>query len=401
MTELLVNAAIGEMRIALVKDGSLADFQVERENDLMLTGNIYLGRVARVMLAMQAAFVEIGTARPGFLALHQAQHLADKPDPGISDCVREGEAIVVQVIREAQGGKGPALNAALTLAPELQARRKIARVPSLLARAPSLLERMLCDLPGDAARIAIDDARTASAARSYCRGNRPELEARVETVRQAFDDALEEDIARLSDPRVKLAGGGWIAIEATEGFTAIDVNSGGFAASEGREETSVAVNLQAAQEIGRQIRLRGIGGLIVVDFIQMQDAASTRLVESVLAESLGSEVPTDITLSRTGLAVVTRKRVRTPLSRFWEDCACCNGAGARPTTESVALALLRAAETSAHAAPGREVVAYAAPEVVEWLTAHREALALARRGIGRLRLEIRQGPREGFDVSTS
>jgi ribonuclease G len=199
---------------------------------------------------------------------------------------------------------------------------------------------------------------------------------------------------------VPLPGGGWITIEATEGFTAIDVNSGGFAASGGREETSLAVNLEAAREIGRQIRLRGIGGLIVADFIQMEAAASAARVKAALVENLGG-VPADVSLSAAGLAVITRKRVRAPLSRFTEDCACCGGGGTRPAPESVALALLRAAERSARAAPGREIVARAAPEVTAWLsawmTAHPDALA--RRGVGRLRLETGAVSREAFDVS--
>jgi ribonuclease G len=349
---------------------------------------------------MQAVFVDIGEAQAGFLALGEARHLARKPDPDISDCVREGEAIAVQVIREGQGDKGPRLTAKFTLAPELGVACRMARPPAILAAAPGLLERILRDLPGDIARIAIDDAREAELARGYCRIARPELVSRIETVREAFDEALEEEIARLFAPRLALDNGGWIILETTEGFTAIDVNSGGYAASGGREETSLAVNLEAAQEIGRQIRLRGIGGLIVVDFIQMEDAASTRLVEAVLGQSLGGEAPSDVTVSRTGLAVITRKRARPPLSRFSEVCGRCGGSGLRPTSETVALALLRAAERSARAAPGRPIIARAAPEVTAWLAAQGEALALTRRGVARLSFESTVGPREAFDVST-
>jgi len=396
MSELLVNAGLGETRIALLREGRLADFQVARDSEAMLTGNLYLGRVTKVLPAMQAAFVEIGAPRAGFLSLAEARPLSAKPEPAISDCVREGEALAVQVIREAEGEKGPRLTAKVTLPPELEARRKIARPPALLAAAPSLLERVLQDLPGDVARIGIDDGRTAEAARAWCRARRPELESRIAIVPAAFDTALEEEIALLFTSRVPLANGGWIAIEATEGFTAIDVNSGGFTASGGREQTSLAVNLEAAQEIGRQVRLRGIGGLIVADFIQMEDAAGTRLVQSVLTESLGGEVPADVTLSRAGLGVITRKRARPPLSRFSESCAC----RAPLTPESVALALLRAAEASARAAPGRPLTARAAPEVIQWLAAHAPGLELERRGLGRLKWESRTGPREAFDVST-
>jgi ribonuclease G len=398
MTELLVNAAIGEMRIAMMRDGRLEDFQVARDSEKQLTGNVYLGRVTKVMAAMQAAFVEIGEARAGFLALGEVRHLSDKTGPRISDCVREGETLVVEAIREGEGDKGPRLTAKVALAPIADSRGRTARAPALLQATPSLLERVLAGLPPEGVRIAIDEPRVAAAARRWCRDNRPDLESAIETAPIVFDDALEEEIARLFAPRLALEHGGWITIEAAEGFTAIDVNSGSFAASGGRRQTSLAVNLEAAQEIGRQIRLRGIGGLIVADFIQMQDAASTRLVEAVLTESLEGAVPAEVTLSRTGLAVITRKRARAPLSRFSEPCAVCCGTGAQLTAESVALALLRAAERSARAAPGRALTVRAAPEVIEWLTAHARADALERRGLARLGFESRSGSRESFDV---
>jgi ribonuclease G len=395
---LLVSAGFGETRIALVVDGRLADYQVARDSEVSLLGNLYLGRVTRVMPAMQAAFVEIGTSRAGFLSLREARHLSTRPEPGISDCVREGEALAVMVIREAEGDKGPRLTANVARTPELETRCRMARPPARLATAPSLLERVLRDLPQGVTRIAIDDARTAQAMRAAC----PDLEARMETVHQAFDDALEEDIARLSAPRITLPGGGWITIEATEGFTAIDVNSGGYAASGGREETALAVNLEAAQEVARQIRLRAIGGLVVADFIQMEEIAATRLVESVLTKGLapvmGEAVPTDITLSRTGLAVITRKRARPPLSRFTESCVHCDGSSVQPTAESVALSALRAAERSARAAPGRPVTLRVAPEVFAWIRDHDSGLA--PRGLGGLKLEPGPGPREAFDVTT-
>jgi ribonuclease G len=399
MIRLLVNAAIGETRIALVKHGRLEDFQVERAGETALTGNIYEGRVTKVMTAIDAAFVDIAEGRPGFLALSEARHLSHKPAPVMSDCVREGEAVLVKAIREAEEGKGPRLTAKVTLSPETEARRKLSRAPALLQAAPSLLERILCDLPDDVAEIAVDNARTAEAARDWCRRVRPGLANRITATGEVFDDTLEEGIADLFASRVALDNGGWIAIEATEGFTAIDVNSGGFAASGGREQTGLAVNLEAAQAIGRQLRLRGIGGLIVVDFIQMEEVATTRLVESVLTDSLGHAAPTDITMARSGLAVITRKRARPPLSRLAERCACCAGAGTRPTPESVALALLRTAQRSARAAPGRALVARAAPEVIGWLERHAPALGLERYGLARLRFESRPGPHEMFDVS--
>ena len=167
-------------------------------------------------------------------------------------------------------------------------KRKSARPPATLYRDLGPIERTMRDVVrGDVARVLIDDAGAAEAARAYCRKAMPGAEARIELATRGLFDryGLEEEIARLSQPRVALPSGGWITIEATEALTAVDVNSGSFTQSGGLEETSLTVNLEAAAEIGRQIRLRGIGGLIVVDFIHLGEAANiARVLESSGAE---------------------------------------------------------------------------------------------------------------------
>ena len=489
MSEILINAGAGEIRVALIADGRLEQIRFERTLGVergchSLVGDIVLGRVQRVTPAMQAAFVDIGHERTGFLALREAQALCGKSDATISDCVHEGQAILVQVIKDPIGDKGARLAAGVTLpgrllvmvpklseqdgqpglslsrriedettraallalgqkvqaaVPEagfifrtaavgmaledliddakaqaetwrgIDQQRKAARPPATLYRDLGPIERTMRDLVrGDVTRVRIDDAEAAATARDYCRRAMPHMVAMIETVAPPlFDDTLEEEIAGLAHPRVRLASGGWITLEATEALTAIDVNSGGFVQASGLEETSLTVNLEAAREIGRQLRLRAIGGLIVVDFIHLADAAHVARVLAALQESLAFDrTPVQISpMAEFGIVAITRKRTGEPLSRLTShSCAACRGAGRQPSPESVALELLRQVEREARAHPGRALVARAAPQVTDWLDQHADAVraALARRGAGRLSWDADPSKHtDRFDVQTA
>jgi len=210
----------------------------------------------------------------------------------------------------------------------------------------------------------------------------------------------------LSQPRVALPSGGWITIEATEALTAIDVNSGSYIASGGLEETSLKINLEAAEAIGRQLRLRGIGGLIVIDFIHLAEAANIqRVLDALNAACMKGRVPSQILgMSEFGLVEMTRKRVRDPLAkRLTENCRRCDGHGRRKTVETVAVEMMRRMERASAAAPGKEIVLRAAPVMVRWIEGHEDEIrnALARRGVMRFRIEAHGDQRrEGFDVET-
>jgi ribonuclease G len=186
----------------------------------------------------------------------------------------------------------------------------------------------------------------------------------------------------------------------------VDVNSGSFTASTGLEETSLKVNLEAADEIGRQLCLRGVGGLIVIDFIHLNEQANIQKVLDMLTASLARDrTPTQISgMSEFGLVEITRKRIRDPLVKLMSECCRpCQGHGRTRTRDSVALEVIRRIERQAAAAPGKTVVVRAAPEIVKWLEMHDEEVrpALARRGAGRVTLESREEyKREGFDVGT-
>jgi len=503
--EILINAGAAETRVALVEDGKLQELFLERMIGLddgavrkrggrqghSIVDNIVLGRVQRVLPGMQAAFVDIGLARAGFLGAREARCLADLPGfdeergPKIGDCVREGEEILVQVIKDPIGEKGARLSANVTIPgrlavlvpntpgvalsrriePEAErermlalgeamiaaggdrlvagagyilrtaaveaslrdlvddaerlaeswrpvlAKRQSASAPALLYQDLDPIERTLRDLVrADTKRVLIDDPAAVEEARAYCRRAMPEAETRIELFKglgPLFDlYDLEDEIHGLVHPRVELPSGGWITIESTEALTAIDVNSGSFTQSTGLEETSLSVNLEAAEEIGRQVRLRGIGGLIVVDFIHLAEAENANKVIAVLEASIARDhTPTQVSpMSAFGLVEITRKRVRDPLFKLMSECCRdCSGKGRKSTRDSVAVELIRRVEREACAAPGKAIHVRAAPEVIRWLGDHEDEVrsALARRGAARVSFEANEAfAREGFDVGT-
>ena len=489
--EILINAGVGEIRIAHLCHGRLEQLSFERtiggdegtRHCHSHIGDVVLGRVQRVLPSMQAAFVDVGLDRAGFLGLREAKSLARETgeETAISDCVREGDALLVQVIKDPIGEKGARLSAGVTLPGRLlvmtpgqagiavsrriedeaqravlmslgeqllagegdrlipgagfifrtaaqgasleeliqdaqtlaevwrciEDRRKSARPSTTLYRDLGPVERAMRDIVrGDVGRVLIDDAGAAEAARAYCRKAMPGSETHIENApRSLFDDyGLEEQIALLTQPRVALPSGGWITIEATEALTAVDVNSGSFIQSGGLEETSLTVNLEAAAEIGRQIRLRGIGGLIVVDFIHLGEGANAARVLDTLEQSLKFDrAPVQISpMTEFGIVAITRKRLREPLARRTSvACAACGGSGRARSADCVALEILRRVEREAAANPGAELVVTAPPDVVAWLTRYGEEIgqALLRRGAGRVRFEAGEKPGGGYDVA--
>jgi ribonuclease G len=192
---------------------------------------------------------------------------------------------------------------------------------------------------------------------------------------------------------VALPCGGWITIEPTQALTAVDVNSGSFIQSGGRDETSLAVNLEAAAEIGRQLRLREIGGLIVVDFIQLENDEQARRVVAALKDGLGADgAPSRLSpMSEFGIVAITRQRRHT--RRQAGVCPACHGSGHARDAAAEAQEILRRVEREAAANPGAELLVTAAPPVADWFAAHdgdvREALS--RRGAGGVRFETGEG----------
>jgi len=500
--EVLINVGAGETRVAIVEDQHLKEIYIERcppgdgrgaDSDRDgIVGNIYLGTVRRVLPGMQAAFVDVGLERAGFLGAREAKCLAELADlesgdvPPISACVHEGQQILAQVVKDPIADKGARLSANVTLAGRLlvyvpyqpgvalsrriedeaerdrmtalletirqdcarehqevggfivrtaavgmaqdalegdaralieewakiEASVKGAKPPSIVYRDIDSVERALRDfVDQDTTRMLIDDAQAVEAAKRFCARQIKDIAPAIEHhkgpgpifdlygVENALEDALE--------PTVPLDSGGWITIETTEALTAIDVNSGGLTEETGLEATSVKTNLAAARVIGPQLRLRGIGGLIIVDFIHMDDPENHEKVLAELEAGLsGDRVPFEMSgMSEFGVVEMTRKRVREPLARLMtEDCRVCSGAGRLKTSATVANELLRRLVDEARATPGRELIAVAAPDVVRWIEARRPAIdeQLAKQGVGRVRFERKSPcPRDFYEVAVA
>ncbi|HRK71906.1 MAG TPA: Rne/Rng family ribonuclease [Micropepsaceae bacterium] len=499
-SEVLINVGPGETRVAVMEDGRLDEYFVERVPALgedetrrgrsghSILGNIILGRVQRVLPAMDAAFVEIGQERAGFLSAREARCLAEMSElngeamPPIGLCVKEGDAVLVQVIKDPIGDKGARLSANVTvpgrllvLVPQqkglalsrriedeaererlsalmarvaedpdamrgagyivrtvaigtgfdelrddaaaisaewrkIEAARQSARAPATVWHDLDPVARTLRDnVKADTARVLIDCPEAHAEALAYARRAMPHMAAGIslhnghETLFDAY--GIEDEVDRLLDMRVDLCCGGWITIETTEALTAIDVNSGSLTGANCLEETGYRTNLDAAAEIGRQVRLRGIGGLIVADFIHMGDPENIASVLQTLALSLGRDrVPTQILgFSEFGLVEMTRKRTREPLAKFLtEPYRGCLMGGRVKTIVTVANEVMRRIEREARCQPGRSLLVQTSPDVARWLKAQEEgAMRRLRARIGNpLKLEARENyGRMRFDVT--
>jgi ribonuclease G len=432
--ELIVNATPPETRVALREDGRTVEVFHERRGSEGLVGNVYVGRVHRVLPGMQAAFVSIGFDRDAFLYVEdalphpvdldpaeeedangQAPEASEADRPRIDDLVKEGQSLVVQVTKDAIAGKGPRVTASVSLpgrtlvylpsAREIGISRRItdetererlrrilegfgdaggfiARtaaegvseadlaadrdylkglaakiadkaesggVPALVHRELDLPLRVFRDLVGaDFDAIRVDDEAAAGRLRELARQVAPALASRVEVYRDAdpiFERfGIEPEIEGALKSRVPLPSGGFCVIDQTEALVAIDVNTGRFTGKEDLEQTVFATNLEAIPEVARQIRLRDLGGLLVVDFIDMQDPEHRREVFERFERELSRDRARTraLPLSEFGLIEITRQRSRNNLERvLTRPCPHCSGTGRVKTDRTAALDLRR------------------------------------------------------------
>ncbi len=473
---LLIDAMPGEIRAALVADGRVVELFVERRGRESLVGNLYLGRVERILDGMDAAFVDIGIGRSGFLGLDGARTGERGDADRIGDFLVEGEAIAVQVDRDAVGRKGVQLSRRISLAgrylvhtpgrsriavsrqiadeeerarlealagsaadagggfivrtaadgagaeeigadagylqrlrSDIDARRAGASPPALLHEEPPPLLRLFRDRVRETTdEIVIDSPGGFAAARDYCRRFLPALEERLRLQagpEHVFDaDEVDAEIERALAPRFPLPSGGELVIESTEALTAIDVNSGRFTGGGRLEETAFRTNLEAAEEAPRQLRLRNIGGLILIDFIHMRDESHWGRVLDALGGGLAGDRANVRLIGRTGagLVEITRRRQRDSLERaLTGPCAECGGNGRRVTAETAALRVMRALKREARKA-GPGVLTVAAPSDVVDVLQDSAAPAMSELAavLGR-RIALERQPaygRETFDI---
>lgn len=468
--ELLIDVGLTETRVALVEDDRLVHLDLERPERDSALGAIFLGRVRRIEKGLQAAYVDIGLSRDGFLGRDDLVDAngsgGDKP---IEQCLHEGETVLVQVSRDPVGDKGvkltcrialpgrflsltpydPAVRVTKRISQDAERMRLAAVMQSLMALADQTplevtarLQRevserlqhragdrriakpvrreperrngeerrkamgcivnanadgvskqeLFADLERLRARwIAIEERRAKAASGSDVpaelwremgpvgRALRDFVGARLDRIRvnaaagfaearawlfehapdyvarlERFDDPaglfdlfeIEADIAAALGRRVDLPSGGAIVFGETEALTAIDVDSGRASGRSGRafEEQALQTNLDAAIEIARQLRLRGIGGIVVIDFLHMENAAYRAQTVNALRNALKSDpAPTKVLgMSALGLVEMTRKRIGEPLAaRLFENCPTCDGDGRLPSLPAVLAELLR------------------------------------------------------------
>ena len=351
----LIDGWPGETRaavLALDESGgeSLADLLILRADRPTLTGNLYLGRVTAVDAGLDAAFVEIGLDRPGLLPLKATP---ERP--------QEGAAVAVRIVREPAPGKGAKLAPAHEVSAAHEASGSRAAAPVLLAAGTPVIDLLR---RADPETVTVEGA----ARRRALAQAAPDLAARLRGhtgARPLFESAgLNAEIDRLLEPEVALPGGGRLLIEPVRTLSAIDVDAGRTDARGGRARQALDVNLRAAREIARQIHLRALSGLIVVDFLDLETKAERQQVAEALAAAFaGDPVETSVSPMRaSGLVEIARRRTRPPLHELLSVPA--GRAGRVADTATLAYDLLRRAWAEALANPGRQPVLAAHPDVL-------------------------------------
>jgi len=469
--ELIVNVTPTETRIARLESGQISELIVERMQDAGLLGNVYKGKIVRVLPGMQAAFAEIGLERTAFLYVSDiAPELAleemmageeespppDRPRfenrsrrqlPQIQDLVREGQDVVVQIAREPIGTKGARLTSHISLPgrflvymptvnhvgvsrripdegertrlknlidklrtevsgaagggfigrtmsegatlkdlkqdmeyltklwQEIDGKKNQAKSPALLHRELSVVHRAVRDLfTPDIERIVIDSKEEMARVTTFIEtflpraGNFVQYHAGPEPIFDAY--GIEVEISRALGKKVWLKSGGYIIIEETEALIAIDVNTGKFVGKRNLEDTILKTNLEAVKEISYQLRVRDLGGIIILDFIDMERPANRENVYQALKEALRSDrAKTTITkITDLGLVEMTRKRTRESLSRLLcEPCFYCEGRGYLKSRATICHEIFRELRRNFQEFYADGVTIQANPSVVEML----------------------------------
>ena len=475
MEEILINVTPQETRVAIVAAGVVQELLIERAASRGLVGNIYMGKVARVLPGMQSAFVEIGLTRAAFL--HVAD-IRDHKDQPIEKTLAEGQPILVQVVKDPIGSKGARLSTQVSIAgrllvylpkdPHIGISQKIedengraalrerlrellpaderggyilrtlaetaseeelradlaylrhlwqtihersagAEAPKLLYQDLSLAQRVLRDMVNvETTRVLVDSRENFQKLAAFSERYMPQVRARLEHYsgeRPLFDlYNVETEIERALSRRVELKSGGYLMIDQTEALTTIDVNTGGYVGSRNFDDTVFKTNLEAAQTIARQLRLRNLGGIIIVDFIDMDSAEHRNAVLEELRRAMARD-RTRVTLNgftALGLVEMTRKRTRESLAHvLCEPCPTCTGRGAVRTAHTVCYEILREILREARAFNAREFRVIAAQPVIDLLLEEESAsLAMLSDFIGKpvsVQVETSYG-QEQFDI---
>lgn len=466
---LLINATPYEIRIALVEHGNLVEFYQERPVEKGLVGNIYQGRVVRVLPGMQAAFVDLGLERTGFLYVDDVRadyrHIEDSvmnngcqsccdeapevatkkiaaAQANIEDLLTEGQEVMVQICKEPLGTKGARLTCNITLPcrnlvympmtdhigisrkvendedrqrlrqeienlrpqdagfivrtvaenasredleadmefllhlwGEIKDRASKAAVPSIVYEDLDITQRAVRDLfTYNIQRVVVDDGATFERVCNFVDTFVPQLRDRVAHYKNEVPllDAygVEVEISRALEKKVWLRSGSYIIIETTEALTVVDVNTGRYVGRKDLEETIFKTNMEAAKEIAYQLRLRNIGGIIIIDFIDMEQESHREEVFNALQEAVKKDKSRSniLKVSEFGLVQMTRKRDRENLSQMMcEVCMYCGGNGLLKSRRSVCYEIFRKISNDNYKMPGHSVTIRVHPNVADMM----------------------------------
>jgi ribonuclease G len=489
--EMIVSSNGHETMVAILEDDLVAEIFVERERHRGTVGNVYKGRVSKVLPGMQSSFIDIGLERDGFLYVAdvvdtidefdklssdeddegggnragRAEPRVDKPQPKIEELLREGQEIVVQVVKEPLGTKGARLTSHVTMPgrflvfmptvdhigvsrkiesreersrlrgivrefreahgftggviirtaaagrpkedivgdleafhtiwTEMRQRNESSRAPAVLYREASIVSRLLRDLlTEDYQAIRIDNQSEYQRVVELVERIMPNLAPKVKLYAKPypiFDEyGVQDEIDKALKSKVWLKSGGSIVINQTEALVAIDVNTGRFVGKKtsGRlEDTIVKTNLEAVKEIVRQIRLRDLGGIIVLDLIDMEDKKNRQKVyQAVELELKKDRSPSKaLQVSDFGLVIITRKRVKQSLERvLTEPCPYCSGTGVIKSTSTICYEILTEVKKVSPELNGHRLLLRVNPDIARALKEEESAvLRDLRQSIGK------------------
>ncbi|MCX5799150.1 MAG: Rne/Rng family ribonuclease [Proteobacteria bacterium] len=449
-SELIINVTFSETRIAFLENGVLVEFFIEKKNDKSMVGNIYKGKVARIVPGMDAAFIDIGLEKSAFLyvgdilldnMMYEEFENLEFPvvvNERIESVLEEGQELIVQVSREPIGQKGTRVTSKTTLPGRLlvlmpgtehigvsrrieqeEERKRLAavlkevcpkgfgligrtasegktqdelagdlnflkriwdsildkaknvRAPSILHQDLGIIFRVIRDLHShNLKKIIVDDTFVFEKIEGFLKDYLPEEGCEV----NYFDEkdpvfevyGIEIEIAKLSQKKIWLKSGGYIVLDYTEALTVIDVNTGRYLGKKELEDTILRTNLEAVKEIAYQVRLRNIGGIIIVDFIDMERKESRDMVFQALVDILKKDRIKTFAypISEIGLVQITRKRTRHNIvSLLTEVCPSCDGSGYIKSKYTVCYEVLRELRSFCKKDEGKKINVYLAPEV--------------------------------------
>ncbi len=458
--QVLINVTYNETRVAVMEHGSVAELYIERKSTPRIVGNIYMGTVGKVVPGMQAAFIDIGMDKSGFISVEDVQEetlyeyfldnggeeavrdFSDHHNNLIQDILREGQQLLVQVLKESVGGKGAKLSSYVAIPgkylvllgtidivgisrkiEDLEERERLTELlndikperigliartasvnitkeelefdlkellsiwdsvkraneekkgPSLLYEEPRLYIKAVRDfISSDVNKVIIDSEDAYGEIKEYLELNFSDSIVNMEL----YEDSeplfskygVDNDIRKIFKKKVWLKSGGHIIIEEAEGLTVVDVNTGRYQSGKDQEETIYNLNVEAALEIVRQIRLRNLVGIIVIDFIdiknrQLREAVFERFVEALKQDRSRSVVHE---MSSFGVIQMTRQRLRESiLTELTEPCFYCEGIGYLKSIDTVSYEIIREIRKRKNKALNKKIIVVANQAVIESL----------------------------------